>query len=1029
MVMAKNGRTGNRKRAGTRGASRPAARDPAPQAGTPRTSPAAPTPTAAGTDATTGVPERREDAPPATSTPERAERFPPRSRTGFVVVGIGASAGGLEALEEFFNTVPPNSGLAFVVISHQRPGQTSLLPQLLAKRAAIPALEATDGMRVEPDHLYLAPPGSHMSLRDGRLVFPEPTGAEPRVALPIDYFFRSLAEDRGPDAVGIVLSGAGSDGTLGLKAIKGHAGLTLAQDAASARYSSMPQSAITAGAVDYVRPPQEMADLLLNYARRARHLPTENVQVWHRIHLLLQERSGVDFSAYKMGTAQRRLERRMHVNQIASIGEYLRYLQANPHELDALFSELLIGVTSFFRDPLAFDALAQALPALLNERPDGNPVRVWVAGCSTGEEAYSIGILVREYLSARGAPLNVQIFGTDIDPRAIETARTGFYPSGIVNDVTPARLERFFVKEDAGYRVRKEIRDQVVFAVHNVLGDPPFSKLDLLSCRNLLIYLENVAQQRLLRLFHHALNPGGLLFLGPSESVEEGRELYTALDRKWKLFRRADVPAPPLETLPWGGMRSAAREVPAPVPAAEPRRPSLVALLQTMLLDEYAPASVVIDSRGEIVFIHGRTGMYLEPAPGRPSNVLVEMARPGLRAALAAVLREATLTRKEIVRKGARVRTNGSTIRVDVTVRPISEPEALRRLWLVTFVPTGREFAVRKAPKGPGDARHRESSELIDELSYTKERLQHSLEELQATNEELMSSNEELTSTNEELQSANEELETTKEEMQSLNEELVTVNAELQAKLDDVAEAHADLQNLLNSTDIATVFLDTDLKIKRFTPQAHDVFHLIPSDVGRPLADLVPSLAYDRLMADARDVLRTLTPVERVVHSENDTWYTMRIVPYRTIKDAIGGLVLTFVDVTRAKQAESVLTQARNYFESIVETVREPLLVLDADLKVVSANRAFYRAFDLLPADVQGRVLWELAGGAWSTPELREQLERVRSANATFENLETEAVFPRIGRRRVVVNGRRLEQQIGLPGSILLVIGERPVIA
>lgn len=942
------------------------------------------------------------------------------------MVGIGASAGGLEALEEFFNAVPANSGLAFVVVSHQRPGQTSLLPQLLAKRAAIPAVEANEGMRVEPNRLYVAPPGSHMSLREGRFIFPEATVTEPHVALPIDYFFRSLAEDRGPDAVGILLSGAGSDGTLGLKAIKGHAGMTLAQDASSARYSSMPQSAIAAGAVDYVRRPQEMADVLLAYARRARQVPAENTQIWHRIILLLQERTGVDFSAYKMGTAQRRVERRMHVNQVASVGDYLRYLQTTPHEVDALFGELLIGVTSFFRDPPAFEALAQALPAMLDGRADGSPVRVWVPGCSTGEEAYSIGVLLREYLAARAGRLGVQIFGTDVDPRAIETARTGFYPSGIVNDVTPAQLDRYFVKEDNGYRVRKELRDLVVFAVHNVLGDPPFSKLDVLSCRNLLIYLESVAQQRLLRLFHHALNPGGLLFLGPSESVEEARELYTMIDRKWKVFRRADVPAPPLETLPWGGVRMPPRELPAPPAGGEERRPSVVGLLQAMLLDQFAPPSVVLDSRGEIVFIHGRTGLFLEPPPGRPTNVLVEMARPGLRAALAAALREAGLTRSEVVRRGARVRSNGGITRVDVTVRPISEPEALRRLWLVTFVPSGRVGTARPVRQVPSLASGRDATELVEELSYTKERLQHSLEELQATNEELMSSNEELTSTNEELQSANEELETTKEEMQSLNEELVTVNAELQAKLDDLAEAHADLQNLLNSTDIATVFLDTDLRIKRFTPQAHEVFHLIPSDVGRPLADLVPSLAYERLMDDARDVLRTLTPCERAVHSASDTWYTMRILPYRTVKNAIGGLVLTFVDITRAKQAESVLTEARNYFESIVETVREPLLVLDADLNVVSANRAFFRAFDLLPADVLGRSLWEVAGGAWNAPELREHLERVRRSNETFEGAALEATFPRVGRKRIVVNGRRLEQQIGLPGSILLAMDEPP---
>jgi two-component system, chemotaxis family, CheB/CheR fusion protein len=462
----------------------------------------------------------------------------------------------------------------------------------------------------------------------------------------------------------------------------------------------------------------------------------------------------------------------------------------------------------------------------------------------------------------------------------------------------------------------------------------------------------------------------------------------------------------------------------APLAAREERHPSIVGLLQAMLLDEFAPASVVIDGRGEVVFIHGRTGMYLELPPGRPSNVLVDMARPGLRAALAAALREASLTRKEVVRRGARVGTNGGATRVDVTVRAISEPEVLRRLWLVTFVPTRRQSGSRKMPQA--SARGRASSQLVDELSYTKERLQHSLEELQATNEELMSSNEELTTTNEELQSANEELETTREEMQSMNEELQTVNAELRAKLDDVAEAHADLQNLLDSTQIATIFLNPDLTIKRFTPSARHVIHMIPADVGRPLADLVPSLAYERLLDDALDVLRTLTPCERQVHAADGPWYTMRILPYRTMKDTIGGLVLTFVDITRARQAEAVVAEARNYFEDIVNTVRQPLIVLGADLRVVSGNRGFYRTFDLLPADVQGQHLWEIAGGAWDTTALREQVERVLPANSSFEGVELEATFPRIGRKRFIVNGRRLEQEIGLPGRILLVMEERP---
>ncbi|HXD98251.1 MAG TPA: chemotaxis protein CheB [Candidatus Acidoferrum sp.] len=952
-------------------------------------------------------------------------------------MGVGASAGGLEALEEFFDAVPVQSGLAFVVVSHQRPGHVSLLPELLGKHARIPVVEAASGMRLQADNVYLGPPGSRLSLRQGELHVAGPVAAEPHAPLPIDSFFRSMAADLGPDAIGIVLSGSGSDGTLGLNAIKGHAGMTIAQDPGSARYASMPQSAIATGAVDYVYRPRDMPEALLKYVHRVRQaLPMSQAspQVWQRILHLLQERSGVDFSVYKVGTAQRRVERRMHVNQVATLGEYLQYLEANSSEVDALFSELLIGVTSFFRDPGAFEVLARELPALLDGRPEGSSVRLWVAGCSTGEEAYAMGIVLEEYLAQRRGRLHVQIFGTDLDSRAIEAARAGFYPAGIVNDVTPRRLERFFVKEDAGYRVRKELRDLVVFSVHNLLTDPPFFRLDVLSCRNLMIYVESPSQQRLLRLFHRALNPGGLLLLGSAESVEEARDLYTAVDRKWKLFRRSEMPTPPLEEIHVGAMRTAALKVLPSSPPAQERAPSVVNLLQTLLLDEYAPVSVVVDNRGEVVFIHGRTGTYLEPAPGRPTHVLVDLTRPGLRAALAAVLKEAASTRREAVRRGVRFRSNSHTARVDIVVRPVTQPEAVRGLLLVTFVPPAsggprhRPLPPTPAPargqsRGRGRARE---SELVEELDYTKERLRHSLEEQQATNEELMSSNEEMASTNEELQSTNEELETTREEMQSLNEELQTVNAELRAKLDDLGDAHSDLQNLLNSTDIATIFLDKDLSIKRFTPQARQVFHLIPSDVGRPLADLLPTLAYDRLMDDARDVLHSLTPCEREVHSADGTWYVMRILPYRTMKDTIGGLVLTFVNVTRAKQGETVLSQARTYFESIVDTVRGPLIVLDSDRRVVSANRAFYRTFDVLPADVQGRLLWDVAGGAWSTDSLREQVERVLPESSAFESVEIDAVFPRVGRKHMVINGRRMEQQIGLPGLILLAMEERP---
>ena len=953
---------------------------------------------------------------------------------GFLIVGIGASAGGLEAMEEFFLHMPPSNGMAFVVVSHQHAGHVSLLPSLLRRCTAMSVVEATGGMKVEANRVYLAPGGTNLGILHGTLHLME-SAAQERVPLPIDYFLRSLAEDRKQGAIGIILSGTGTDGTLGLRAIKAESGMTIAQEPQTAKYQGMPRSAITAGLVDVVQPADQMSESLLAYARNltrpAQSLPEQDAsQTLQKIFILLRDRTGNDFAAYKGNTIQRRIERRMNVHQTRNLRQYLRFVQANPHELDALFQELLIGVTSFFRDPQAFEALAhKGLPALVEGKPERGVLRLWVAGCSTGEEAYSLAIVLQEYLTQKKLRLTLQIFASDLDSRAIETARAGLYPVGIAGDLTPARLQRFFTKEDGSYRIKKDIRDLVVFATHNVLTDAPFTKMDLLSCRNLLIYFDSTAQHRLLPLFHYALKPKGILFLGSSETIGESERLFTVIDRKWKLFRRTSEPGefPHLERFTGGLMRATTEpKAEAEVPLPLMRPVSIPTLIQQLLVSRYAPAAVVVNTRGEVVYIHGHTGAYLEPAPGPPTHHLIEMAREGLRHDLATALHQASGRENEVVRHDIPVEANGHVILVNLAVRKLAEPEALQGLLLVTFetVRTDKTAVRKVAPARAAAPLKKGESRLRQELEFTKQRLQRTIEELQTSNEELKSSNEEMQSTNEELQSTNEELETAKEEMQSLNEELVTVNSELQGKLDALADANDDLHNLLNSTGIATIFLDNELHIKRFTSEAKRVSHLIASDVGRPLSDIVSKLSSEWLLEDAQDVLQTLVVKEREVQTVDGIWFAMRILPYRTAKNTIDGLVMTFLDITTNKQAEQVIQAARSFADSIVETVREPLLVLDEQLRVVLANQSFYRIFQVQPREVEQQLLYHLCNGAWNIPDLRSLLEEILPARTSFQDFVVDQKFPHIGRKLLALNGRRLEQESTQPGRILLAIEE-----
>jgi two-component system CheB/CheR fusion protein len=885
-----------------------------------------------------------------------------------LVVGLGASAGGLEALEAFFEEMPLDTGMAFVVVTHLAHGSTSMLPELIGRYSRMPVVKLVDSAQLEPNRIYVQPPGIALGLLNGKLHVFEPPEDGPR-PLPIDFFFRCLAHDIKERSVGIVLSGTGTDGTNGLKEIKAAFGLTMAQDEATARYPGMPHSASTTLELDYVLPPREMAHQLLAYARAPGSIGglradtgVDSAEVMSRIFVLLRSRTGHDFSHYKTTTTARRIARRMNVHQIETSREYLRYVQINPQELDLLFRELLIGVTSFFRDSDAFQAVAElALKELLEGKGERHVVRCWVAGCSTGEEAYSIAMLLCENMDAAGRRFPVQVFATDLDPDSVETARAGVYPGAIASDVSPRRLERFFLEEDGHFRIKKEIREMVIFATQDLVKDPPFTKLDLLICRNLLIYLNSDVQKRLIPLFHYSLRPGGILFLGSSETIGSYGALFEPLDKKWKVFRRKEVPA---GTYSADVPASFKPDIPgrdaAPTQLGHRMEPGLAQVAERALLQHLVPPTVIMQQGGEIVHIQGRTGLFLEPSPGAQTSVnIYNMAREGLQLELTLAVRQAAGSKDEVVHRGVRVKTNGDFTPVDLRVRQLFFPEALRGLFLVSFEAAEEpaEHAEDGVPPGSSGPNPERVRDLERELLQAKEVHQTTVEELETANEELKSANEELQSMNEELQSANEELETSKEEMQSLNEELQTVNAELQGKIDELSRANDDMKNLLNATDIATIFLDNKLNIKRYTEQAKRVIRLIPSDISRSVGDLVSNLRYSTLMEDAREVLRTLVFKEAEVQSEDGSWYLMRILPYRTMENMIDGLVVTFVNVTKVRGLQE---QTRRLLGALSSS---PTGVCAQD-RELRYEWAFGSVFGRWPNEIKGRTDGELLSEA-----------------------------------------------------------------
>lgn len=979
-----------------------------------------------------------------TASPKQADKKKPVPSTSpksastqdsrLFIVGIGASAGGLEAIEGFFAKTPSDTHMAFVIVQHLSPEHKSIMGSLLEKYTSMEIMEVQDGMKVQPNCIYLNSPNKEIDILDGTLHLADPS-VNRGIRLPIDHFFRSLADDQGERAICIILSGTGSDGTLGLKAIKGAGGMAMVQTEAQAHYDNMPRSAINTGQVDYILGVEQMATELAKYVQHPSiktpdklATPTEEMEsCLSKIFIQIRAVTGHDFSHYKRNTITRRIQRRMAVHQLDSLANYVRYLQQNNEEVKTLLKDLLITVTNFFRDPDAFGVLEKkVIPALLENRSPDVPIRVWVSGCATGEEAYSLAMLLAEAMENTKKHYQVQVFATDIDEDALNYARAGVYPEAIAADVSMDRLKKFFIKGDKTFKIKKQIREMVVFAVQNLIKDAPFSRLDLVSCRNVLIYMDSVLQKKILPLFCYTLNPDGFMFLGTSESVGDFVSDFSVVDSKWKVFKRKSVELrSPVDNpvLPFSETRM------DPVKMDNNNTPRIdTNVRQTaerVLLQDYGSPCVFVNDRYEIVYFHGKTDAFLAQPSGEPSLEILKLAREELRPKLNTLLRKAIQKKKTFVAEGLKIAYRGDYINFDLTVRPLAETTAEGGLAMVIFQPKAFEVPAavskKKGKTSTGTVNPRIIA-LEQELLSMKEYLQTTIEELETSNEELKSTNEELQSTNEELQSTNEELETSREELQSTNEELGTVNAELQNKVNELTATSNDLNNILGSTDIATVFLDNDLCIKRFTPAAKELFSFIDSDTGRPIRHIVHQLKYDDLLKDTEHVLTKLEAVEKELQDSNGHWFLMKILPYRTLDNTIEGVVVTFFNMTSQKQAQLAAEQARIITEGILDTIHEPLLVFDDAIRVISANPAFYKKFQVSQKDTEGTLLYDLGNKQWDIPKLRELLEEVLPKSSELTNFEVTHDFPSVGRKTMLLNARQIFHKSVGTKTVLLAI-------
>jgi two-component system CheB/CheR fusion protein len=1004
---------------------------------------------------------RKPRTKPGVSSPPRASQatepeaptFEPTSTPTFPIVGIGASAGGLEAFTQLLQHIPAATGLAFVLVQHMDPTHESMLPELLSRVTEMPVRQVQKGMTVEPNHIYVSPPNADVTMDNMTLRLASRSETR-RLHMPIDYFFRSLAQQHGSRAIGIILSGAGSDGALGLAEIKEQGGITFVQDERTARFPGMPHSAIMQGGIDFILPPVGIAQEL---ARVAQHpyvispaspreeeslpdptptSPSASQDGLSQVFRLLRGAMGVDFTFYKQSTIRRRITRRMTLRKMDSLTEYAQYIKDHPGELDALYHDLLVKVTGFFRDPETFEALkSAAFPSILRDRPLNKPIRIWVPGCATGEECYSIAICLLEFLEDGAIDLPFQIFATDIDETALARARSGRYIENIALDISPERLRRFFTRVDHSYQIVHTIRDQCTFAKHDLCRDPPFSNLDLISCRNVLIYLQPAMQKRVIPLFHYALNQNGFLALGISESIGAFSDLFSQVDKKQKIFARKMAPGRAVLEFPLPMREEEPQE--AAVPDRHLGGPLLKGVdiyqeADRVVLSQYAPAGVLINEQMDILQFRGDTSHFLRPAPGRASLNLLQMAREGLLMDLRSALTQSQKTGGIVNREEVQVRFDGKSLKVTLSVIPLTQPSPQTHHYVVLFEedtsPAGREVPRRRrlGRAAMQEAERQLNSQLVQELQATKQYLQSIIERYEAANEELKSANEEILSSNEELQSTNEELETAKEELQSTNEELSTVNDELRQRNQELGEANNDLNNLFSSANLPIIVLSSDLRIRRFTVAAEKVLNVIPTDIGRPIGHLNLNIPIPDLESLILEAIDSVSIKEREFQDREGHWYCLRVRPYRTTDNRIDGAMLLFIEIDSFKDVDRLSTllaevnAARHFAEEVVQTAPSPLLILDRQLRVIRANAAFYQFFQMTPEETDQQSIYTLSNSLWNIPELHRLLEEILPQNSQFHDFEVTHDFRQIGEKTILLNARRVSWDEQETDTILL---------